>query len=154
MKNIKRISIEVLILLSMFMVANYCFGQVKRSEIMEAMSKKLIPFEAVPFKAVEVMDKDIRGLKKIYKDWGYSKGSYYVPALGYDPKLMKLIPFNLRRSKGITDTPLSGIETALIFASFRDAIASSNNQLEDRIRKLENTVNRIVNNCCPQVKER
>ena len=141
----------------MFMVANYCFGQVKIPGIMEAMSKKskkLIPFEAVPFKFGEVMGKDIRELEEVYKYWGYSKGTYNIPALGYDPKLMKLIPFNLRTSKGIYDTPLSGIETALVFASFRDAIASSNNQLEDRIRKLENTVNRIVKNCCPQVKER
>ena len=153
MENIKRISIEVLILLLMFMVANYCFGQVKRSEIVEALSKKkLVPFEAIPFKAAEVMGKDIRELENIYKGWGYSKGSYNVPALGYDPKIMKLIPFNLRTSRGITNKPLSGIDTALIFASFRDAVASSNNQLEDRIRKLENTVNIIVNKCCPEAK--
>jgi tetrahydromethanopterin S-methyltransferase subunit B len=61
-----------------------------------------------------------------------------------------LVPLNLKSPHLTSKNPISGFETAAILAGFRDAVASSNKDLEERVRKLENTISRIISKCCKE----
>ena len=146
MKALWRISVEVLVISAVLMSAEYCFSQARWTNV-------VVPFDKVPFDAKELNIEDIRKLASIYDKYGYGLGSYNLPGLAYDSKTMKLLPFNLRTTAPVSEKPLSGVDAVALMATFRDATASSNNDLEERIRRLENTVNKIVEKCCPRARD-
>ncbi len=76
-----------------------------------------------------------------------------IPALGYDSKAMKLKPFDIPASKlkYKYDPEFVGYVSQ---ALFRNSVVSSTDDLEKRVRKLENTVNRIIAKCCPEAKDK
>ena len=102
----------------------------------------------IPAKAV-----DFRTAKKWIEAWknAYPQGKEIIPALGYDPELMKLLPYDMPADdlKYRYDPNFLGYVSQ---AWFRDSVIYSTNDLGERIRKLENTVNRIMAECCPQAK--
>ncbi|MBW2617066.1 MAG: hypothetical protein JRD02_12955, partial [Deltaproteobacteria bacterium] len=75
-----------------------------------------------------------------------------IPALGYDSKEMKLLPFDIPAGLQYKYDPL--LVGYASQALLRNSVVSSTNDLEKRIRKLENTVNRIMAKCCPEAKEK
>lgn len=75
-----------------------------------------------------------------------------IPVFGYDSKEMKLLSFDIPAGLQYKyDPSLLGYVSK---ASFRYAVVSSTNELEKRIRKLENTVNRIMAKCCPEAENK
>ena len=114
----------------------------------EKVAANLVGYaKAVPVETLT--DADLIKLLNTYKNAGYFKGADSLPALAFDPGKKKLIFFNYKLPFKLTQKPLSSIESAVLLASYRDAIASSNKDLEDRVRKLEKTVDRISIDCCP-----
>ena len=146
MKSLIRISIEVFIIFSIFFMVNYSFGIEKRHNIQrpsfEEVAANLVGYtKAVPL--ATLADADFIKLFNNYKDAGYFEGANSFPALGYDPQKKMLFSFNYKLPFRLTEKPLSSIESATFLASYRDAIASSNRDLEDRVRKLENKLRRM-----------
>ena len=149
MNNLKRISLEVVIIFLLLFIANYSFGQFTKYP--EAWAKeRLIGFKV----ASKIIPFEVSGKKlfNTYEEAGYYENAPFFPALAYDPMGKQLVPLNLRSPYLTSSRPLSGHQTAVILAGYRDAVASSNKDLEERVRKLENTVSRIISKCCPKAK--
>ena len=88
------------------------------------------------------------------KDW-YKYNRTFIPIVGYNESKKVLVPFNITGK--MAEKPWAFPENSILLASSRDAMvqASDDTQdqiktLEERIRKLENTVSRIVSKCCEE----
>ena len=152
MKRLKRISIEVIIIFFIFFTVNYSFGigknqNIQRSSFERAAANLVGYAKVVP--VATLADADFIKLINTYKDAGYYEEANSFPALAFDPGKRKLLIFNYKLPFKLTEKPLSSIESATFLASYRDAIVSSNRDLEERVKKLENTVSKIVLECCP-----
>ena len=150
MKRIKRIFLGTFIIIFIFVALNCCASKKVLVEVKPASRDLIGISKSSPREAKGLRVAEFENLKNIYAAVGYSPGSLAFPALGYDTKLKKLVPVNLIRKKSWTTRPFYEFDALTIFASYRDALASSNIDLEKRIRKLENTINKIIRECCPK----
>jgi len=165
-KRILRISLGVLTIFFVLIIAINYLDRVLTKEAQDDLSllgeyprpaaaaavQGVIGYKTARYLKGQIAPADIAKVNTLYKAAGYVAGSRTFPALGYDQATRRLKPFDLLFPKGITEKPLQGTQIMTVFASYRDVIASSNNDLESRVRKLENTVNRIINQCCLQAK--
>ena len=92
------------------------------------------------------------------EDW-YRHGRPFMPVFGYNEAKQILIPYNLIGK--VAQKPWAYPEGAIVMAFSRDAVvkASSDTKeqiktFEKRIRKLENTVAKIVSKCCKEAEDK
>ena len=146
MKSIKRILFECIIIVTIFLAIHLFFFRLSPKK---ALGEGPGP---VTFKRFEPAVKmNIRAFKAIIEDAGYSPGKPEGFTLAYDDQAKKLVPVNIEGVpwKYGADNLLY---QQMAWASSVNVLAKSNNDLEARVRKLENTVKKIIAKCCPQVK--
>lgn len=146
MKNLKRIIFEVVIIASVFAAVNLCYSKwIPAGDEVDLMGFPPSAAKTVDAKTV------IKWLDAWKKAESEVKVMGKIPALGYDSKSMKLQPFDIPVSKlkyRYDPKFIDYVSQAL----FRNSVVSSTDDLEKRVRKLENTVNRILAKCCPKAK--
>ncbi len=144
----KRIIFEVVIIASIFAFINFNNSD---SRSVFADNKKPAEWGAYWAAPQQVMAVDKQTAMKWAGIWAKAipEAQIKIAALGYDTKAMKLYPFDVTTQdlKSIYDSRFLGYISQ---ASFRGSVVSSTNDLEKRIRKLENTVNKIIGKCCPE----
>lgn len=91
------------------------------------------------------------------EDW-YKLNRAFVPVFAYNESKKILIPYNITGK--VARKPLTYPEGAIVMASSRDAVVRASrdvndriDNLEERVRKLENTVSKITSKCCPEAKQ-
>ncbi len=151
MKNLKRIIFEVVIIVSVFAAINVGYSKSKGSHGHVDQAGVAVPW--LGFSPVMGEQVDIQTAGELLKSWKKTKVDVRgkIPVLGYDKEAMRLLPLDIPagKLKHQYDPRFVGyVSQALL----RDAVVSSTNELEIRVRKLENTVNRILANCCPGTK--
>lgn len=146
MKNLKRIIFEVVIIASVFAAVNLCYSKkIPAGDEVGLMDVPQLTAKTVDAKtAIKWLDKWKMALSE-----GVVDGK--IAALGYDSEAMKLHPFDIPVSqlKYKYDPEFVGYVSQAVF---RNSVVSSTGDLEKRVRKLENTVNRILAKCCPKAK--
>lgn len=155
MKKLKRIIFEIVIIASVFAAVNLYYSKSKAvlaaSDDKPAIGMQMMGSPGVFTTPKEVDYQTAMKWLNAWKKSGFKiKGR--IPGLGYDSKTMKLIPLDIPAGLIYSVDP-----SLLRYASqawLRNSVVSSTNDLEKRIRKLENTVNRIMAKCCPEAKEK
>ena len=148
MRRFKRILFEVIIIFTVFAAVNISFSQ-KWVKTAPEQVPEVVGWYAGPLKAVLLPEET---QKEIYLKWienWRTKGESLIPSALYDENMKKLTPYDFRDPHwGYPPEAKNYLRKAV----FRDAVVTSTNDLEERIRKLENSVRKILAQCCPLVK--
>lgn len=144
----KRTIFEVVIIASIFAITSFNNNDLRSVFADSNKPAKLGAYWAAPIKVMAV---DRETAMEWAGTWAKAipEARIKIAALGYDTKAMKLLPFDVPAQdlKYKYDPRFLGYISQ---ASFRGSVVSSTNDLEKRIRKLENTVNKIIGKCCPE----
>jgi len=151
MKTFLRISLEVMIISLTLLFLNYSFSQESGRPTTSGRQIEAT-LELVGVTTVEWNAKSLRNVSwdKFYselKGSGYTAGSNYFPIMGF-AKGIGLKPLTMNLKYPLGEKAISGEDLAIIFASYRDSVAASNDDLEKRVTRLENKIAQIEKECC------
>jgi len=151
MKTILRISLEVIIISVLVVFLNNGFTQEKKKTLYPKLvpSEDLIGVTKSPWIANDLQMISLSAVYQNLAKSGYTSGNNLFPTMGYDLKSKKLIPLTMTLNYKLSKNPIPGEDLAFILTGYRDSITSSNDDLEERVTKLENKVAQIERECCP-----
>jgi hypothetical protein len=149
MKTIVRISIEIIIISTFVIILNNSFGQEWKQEIPAlALKSGLIGVGVSAWSAKELSEVSASNVYDALRSSGYVTQKNLLPIMGYDPKDKKIIPLTMYLKYPLGKEPIPGGGLSLVLAGFRDSVTTSHNDLEERVRKLENKVVQLEKECC------
>lgn len=154
MKTMLRLSLELVVISFVIIFLNNSFSQEKHAEISLGV-KADAAANLIGVARPEWMAKDLPQIAaykffEALSESGYVSKNNLLPSMGFNQEDKRLTPITLSLKHPIGREPISGAEMALVLTAYRDSAAVSYNDLEERVRKLENKLAQIEKECCPE----
>ena len=151
MKTMLRIILEVILISILVIFVNNSFTQEKKQEIIyDLRTPDLIGVTKSEWAAKNLPGFDYFSIYKVLSQSGYVSKSKFFPSMGYDQANKRLIPITISLKSPVGKEPIPGEDLVLLLAGQRDSITTSQNDLEQRVTRLENKVAQIEKECCPK----